>query len=602
MSAGQNELHHLLNEMPLDPGSSLIFVGDSYVGRDIHDTIEDWTTKHGVTVMFFQMHTFEQNLADLMEKTIQKNRMNIYRKLLNFIVFCDGINNCLTHITEISSRKDKEYGLGTLLRHFSKWLFITVDPPLLSEVHADLDNIAMAVKANRTSSAIISTLLWKRDTREWSQVGIMTNNGQVYATFVDPLFPNTAYMLNGRKLRIGILEWSEFCKKTTSPLNDSIVYTQVCKELFDSLSGYLNFTYELTEPAEKIWGELSETWNGLLGIVARNEVDLCGIPYGITLKRSQTFTFSNILYQGECEVVHKKLSTYDNHWTLLVSVFQWEVYVCGLLTMACCIVLYTVLERYCGGVHSKEIASTSNSVMTALRVPLHQASHHCPQTIPGRIFYASWWLFCIPIVAVYTGNLLAIISVAKEKIPFNTMEELAENEDFKIIIPKGSSYEDMYKNNNDSVSKRIWTNVLESRSANIQDSLDEGLQYEMLVQSGHYALITTSITIDSMEKTANNLRRIKCNTGLNYLGLPFPLNSPLAELFSDTLIRLYDNGLLEAWGKKWYGPKRKEQVPAIRKVDLSNLRSVWLMCSSGIALAFITLGVERFLMYRMTKT
>ncbi|XP_067664738.1 probable glutamate receptor [Haliotis asinina] len=552
--------------------------------------------------MFFQMHTFEQSLVGLMEKTLQKNRLRQYHKLLNFIVFCDGIINCLTHVTEISSRKDKEYGLRTLLRHFSKWLFLTVDSPLLAEVHADLDNIAVAVKANRISSTIISTLLWKRGSREWSQVGIMTNNGEMYAaTFVGPLFPNTAYMLNGRKLRIGILEWEEFCRKTTSPSNGSIVHTQVCRDLFDSLSGYLNFTYELIEPAEKIWGELSETWNGLLGIVARNEVDLCGIPYAITLKRSQTFTFSNILYQGECEVVHKKLSTNDNHWTLLVSVFKWEVHVCGLLTMACCIGLYTLLERYCGGVQVKELPLASDSVMTALRVPLHQASHHCPQSIPARIFYASWWLFCITIIAVYTGNLLAIISVAKEKIPFDTMEELAENEDFKIIIRKGSSYEDMYKDNNDSVSKKIWTKVLDTRS-NIQDSLDEALQYKMLVQSGYFAFITTSITIDSMEKTVNNLRRIKCNTGLNYLSLPFPLNSPLAELFSDALIRLYDNGLLDAWGTKWYGTRRKEQVPAITKVDLSNLRSAWLMCLSGIALAFITLGVERFLMHRLKTT
>ncbi|XP_071084329.1 glutamate receptor-like [Haliotis cracherodii] len=560
--------------------------------------------------MFFQAHAFERSLTGLMEKTVQKNQLHIYRKLFNFVIFCDGIDNCLPRITNISSQKDKECGQGTLLRHFSKWLFLNVDPPLLSEVHADLDNIAVAVKGkdiSGRSNVKISTLLWKPNTRKWSQIGDSSNNGDNYSAFIDPLFPNTAYMLNGRKLKIGVLEWDQFCTKSASPTNGSIVYVSICKDLFDSLGEYLNFTYELIEPADKSWGDLSETWDGLLGIVARNDVDLSGIPYVITLKRTKAFTFPYVMYQYECEVVHKKLSNNDNHWMLLVSVFKWEVYVCGLLTMAWCIGLYTLLERYSVGEHIKagEIPacppSTSDSVMTAVLVPLRQGSLHLPQTIPGCIFYASWWLFCITIVAVYTGNLFAIISVVKEQIPFNTMEELAENDDFKIIISKGSSTQDIYKYSDDSVSKKIWTKVLDTRSSNIQNSLDEDRHIRMLLQSSYYAYITGSFTADGIEKTVHNLRRMRCGTGPKYLSLPFPVNSPLAELFSDKLIRLYDTGMLEAWERKWSSKTTEEDVPAITKVDMSNLRSAWTMCVSGITVAITILGIERFLNYCVNK-
>ncbi|XP_067663725.1 probable glutamate receptor [Haliotis asinina] len=555
--------------------------------------------------MFFQRHTFEQSLTALMEETLKKNRINILRKLFNFVVFCDGIDNCLSSITDIASRKDKEHGQRMLLRHFSKWLFFTVDPPLLSEVHTDLDNIAIAVKEKcipRSSIVKISTLLWKPKGRIWSPLGHITNNRDIWPEFEGPLFPNTAYMLNGRKLKIGILEWEQFCMKTASA-NGSIVYTHVCKDLFDSLGDYLNFTYELIEPPDQSWGELKETWSGLLGMVERNEVDLSGIPFGINLKRSKSFAFSSVLYKSECEVVHRKLSANDNHWTLLVSVFKWEVYVCGLLTMAWCIGLYILLERYRIGEHTETAKfpacppSTSNHVMAAVRVPLFQGSLHLPRNISGRILYASWWIFCITIVAVYTGNLVAIISVVKEKIPFTTMDQLAGNEDFKIIIRKGSSYEEMYKNANDSVGKKIWTKVLATRSANIRNSLDEDRHYKMLLQSGYYALITGSVTIDNMETSINNLRRMKCRTGPNYLSLPFPLNSPLAELFSDKLIRLYDNGVLEALTQKWYNTQREEYVPARTKIDISNLRSVWVMCVSGITFACVILGLECFRNY-----
>ncbi|XP_071093134.1 probable glutamate receptor [Haliotis cracherodii] len=560
--------------------------------------------------MFFHVHAFEQSLTDVIEKSLQKNQLNIYRKLFNFVVFCDGINNCLPRITNISSTKDKESGRGTLLRHFSKWLFLNVDPPLLTEVYADLDNIAIAVKEKNISGRSdvkISTLLWQSNSRKWWQIGDLTNNEGTYPAFISPLFPNTAYMLNGRKLKIGILEWDIFCKKSECPTNGSIVYSHICKDLFDSLAEYLNFTYELIEPPDKSWGELSESWSGLLGMVARNDVDLAGIPYGITLFRTKALAFPYIMYQSECEVVHKKLSNNDNHWMLLVSIFKWEVYVCGLLTIAWCIGLYTLLERYSVGEHTKarEIpacpSSTSDSVMAAVVVPLHQGSLHLSQTTPGRIFYASWWLFCITIVAVYTGNLVAIVSVVKEKIPFNTIEELAGNNDFKIIILKGSLYEDIYKYSNDSVSKKIWTKVLDTRSTNIQNSLDEDLYIKMLLQSSYYTYITDSFTADGIEKTVNNLRRMKCSIGPNYLSLPFPVNSPLVELFSDKLIRLYDNGMLEAWARKWSTTKREEHVHAMTKVDTSNLRSAWTMCVSGITVAFTVLVIERFLNYRINQ-
>ncbi len=60
---------------------------------------------------------------------------------------------------------------------------------------------------------------------------------------------------------------------------------------------------------------------------------------------------------------------------LLVSVFKLEVYVSGLLTMALCIGLYTLLERYSVGKVGEIPArppSTSDSIMTAVRVPLYQ--------------------------------------------------------------------------------------------------------------------------------------------------------------------------------------------------------------------------------------
>lgn len=49
---------------------------------------------------------------------------------------------------------------------------------------------------------------------------------------------------------------------------------------------------------------------------------------------------------------------------------------------------------------------------------------HLPDSTAGRTLVSSWWLFCIIIVGIYSGNLIAYLTVTKEKLPFETLGEL----------------------------------------------------------------------------------------------------------------------------------------------------------------------------------
>ena len=47
-----------------------------------------------------------------------------------------------------------------------------------------------------------------------------------------------------------------------------------------------------------------------------------------------------------------------------------------------------------------------------------------PRSTSGRTFFSAWFLFCLVIAATYSGNLIAFLTVTKEKIPFNSLAEL----------------------------------------------------------------------------------------------------------------------------------------------------------------------------------
>ena len=55
-----------------------------------------------------------------------------------------------------------------------------------------------------------------------------------------------------------------------------------------------------------------------------------------------------------------------------------------------------------------------------------------------------WWLFCIVVVAIYCGNLIAFLTVTKDKPPFNSLEELLMLKgEFRWGTLGGTAWEDI---------------------------------------------------------------------------------------------------------------------------------------------------------------
>ena len=67
---------------------------------------------------------------------------------------------------------------------------------------------------------------------------------------------------------------------------------------------------------------------------------------------------------------------------------------------------------------------------------------HLPDSITGRTFVSCWWLFCIIIVGTYCGNLIAFLTVTKDKAPFDTLKEMVgmKNE-YKWGLQAGTNWE-----------------------------------------------------------------------------------------------------------------------------------------------------------------
>jgi len=56
-------------------------------------------------------------------------------------------------------------------------------------------------------------------------------------------------------------------------------------------------------------------------------------------------------------------------------------------------------------------------------------------------------MYCIVVIATFSGNLIAFLTVSKQTLPFQTLEEMLSQSDIKFGMPSGTIYITHFKVN-----------------------------------------------------------------------------------------------------------------------------------------------------------
>ncbi|XP_067672409.1 glutamate receptor ionotropic, kainate 2-like [Haliotis asinina] len=329
-------------------------------------------------------------------------------------------------------------------------------------------------------------------------------------------------------------------------------------------------------------------------MAAADEVDLVGIPFGATLERKRVVTFSSNIGADKIQVAYRK-TAYTNEWLFLLKCYSLEVYLWGLVGFIWVVIFYTNLELSYWKRHSMKFTPAKLDVIqTPLAVALNQGAPHLPASSSGRVLLGSWRILCLIVIAIYTGNQTAFSAVKKDHVPFSNMQELAENNEYKIVMTKSIYLEAILQTSNDSVLKKIWSRILESRRPDLDFAAEELQWHTDLLLSGKYAFIEYETIFDAISANSSNVARMKHSIVSVLLQYPFPLHSPLAELFSSKLTVLYENGVIQEMLKK-YKPKEKLETSdntGQTQFSFSNMKAAVVTCSVSIGISCVMLTVE----------
>ena len=79
-----------------------------------------------------------------------------------------------------------------------------------------------------------------------------------------------------------------------------------------------------------------------------------------------------------------------------------------------------------------------------------------PKAMSTRFIVLVWWLFVVVILATYSGNLIAFLTVTKVTLPVSSLSDVAAQSNYKFGTVKSSALWNLFETSKTGAPKRFW--------------------------------------------------------------------------------------------------------------------------------------------------
>ncbi len=367
-----------------------------------------------------------------------------------------------------------------------------------------------------------------------------------------------------------------------------------------------NFTTKWEVPPDKMWGSPSEdgTWNGMVGMLHRQEADLAATGLAVTLERSDvvSYTYAFMKSRATLTVLNPSYLGKEGGINLasFFSVFTRPAWV------AVVILSFGMSGTYLANfMFATQRAATPATILTGMSAAsdftfraLFRLDFSLTTGVRSKkILFLSTGAFSIIVAAYYEGIMTSYLTA--RPIP-PQLHSYADTIDYgyQVVVASGTSHAtDLEHAPVDSGRHEVYEKMMKDNPAAFYPSLsamrDAMLENSLLAASNS----EFSFFGDERFLPLTRLNDMK----MDHIAFALQKDSELLGLFNHYLINMYQSGLIGHLKDKWLGGGRPEDYCTCR-IDADQAASplgfkslllpIIILCG-GIAAAHLLMLLER---------
>ncbi|KAF0288029.1 putative glutamate receptor [Amphibalanus amphitrite] len=218
------------------------------------------------------------------------------------------------------------------------------------------------------------------------------------------------------------------------------------------LADILRFNYTTRLSVDGQWGSQLDngSWNGVIGMLERQEVDVGVTTLISTAPRRRVISFTRGLLTLRYRVFVRQSSTLEYSWTTYVAVFSpplWAALVgCVLLGGASMGLLCRLEQRHLphlagphGGTHWRDAALFCIAALS------QQGVKDTPAGLATRLFFWVFYMTMVTLSAAYSATLVSSLAVRTYPLPFQDLHGLVRTNTHRLVLPDASALLDFFK-------------------------------------------------------------------------------------------------------------------------------------------------------------
>lgn len=393
-------------------------------------------------------------------------------------------------------------------------------------------------------------------------IGFWTTNGglNISMAWLDTY---AHYAILQKPLVVTTVETEPFTMKRISSLapKGNAQYEGYAIDLIDELSNLLGFKYEIRLCTDGKYGseEPDGSWNGMVGELLTGVADIAIVDFTITKKREQVVDFTlPFMTTGVSMLFTKPLKAESSLFGFL-SPFTMTVWVYLCLSTVLISMVFFLVGRlspyeWDNPYPCKEDlpilmneCSVKNSFWFTVGSLMQQGSDLAPKSMSTRVIGGSWYFFTLIIIASYTANLAAFLTIEVTTYPFNNVEELAEQTKIGYgCVVSGSTRTSFRESSNPTLRKL--SKFMESNQDMFVKNNREG---KARVMSAGYAFFMEAAAIEYAVERVCNFTQIGGLLDSKGYGIATRRGSPIRHALSRGILKLQEKGVLVTLYERW---------------------------------------------------
>ncbi|XP_063241815.1 ionotropic receptor 25a [Bacillus rossius redtenbacheri] len=417
-----------------------------------------------------------------------------------------------------------------------------------------------------------------------------------------------------------------------------------CVDLINEIRNITEFEYEIFEAPDGKMGNMNEKgqWDGMIKELIEKRADIALGSLAVMAERENVIDFTVPYYDLVGITVLMKKPKAPTSLFKFLTVLEKDVWLCILAAYFFTSFLMWVFDRWSPYSYQnnrekykdddeKREFNLKECLWFCMTSLTPQGGGEAPKNLSGRLVAATWWLFGFIIIASYTANLAAFLTVSRLDTPVESLEDLSKQYKIQYAPLNGSSamtyfqrmadienrFYEIWKDMslNDSLSDveraklavwdypvsdkytKIWQAMKEAKFPNtMEEALDR--VFASKSSSEGFAFIGDATDIRYLVLTNCDLQMVGEEFSRKPYAIAVQQGSPLKDLFNNAILQLLNKRKLEKLKEIWWNQNPERKVDCEKSDDQSdgisiqNIGGVFIVIFVGIGMACITLAFE----------